>query len=106
MSNYGPVSGSSVYTPAVLRCYDAWVLGVSNRWIWRCPTRRLLAHYNAQVSGNHLDVGVGTGFFLDRCKFPVSSPRVALLDVNRHALAAAQRRIARYEPEIYEGDIR
>jgi 2-polyprenyl-3-methyl-5-hydroxy-6-metoxy-1,4-benzoquinol methylase len=94
-------AGQSVYTPKMLAIYDVLVLGLSNRWIWKCPTPRLLAHYDRHVSGNHLDVGVGTGHFLDRCRFPTEAPRIALMDMNRDALQYAARRIARYEPETY-----
>lgn len=100
-----PHSSHSVYTPAVLRWYDVWVLGISNRFIWKCPTARLVQHYQQHVRARHLDVGVGTGYFLDRCRFPVSEPAITLLDVNPHALAATVRRIARYRPKIVEADL-
>ncbi len=93
-------AGQAVYGKRVLRLYDFFVLGLSNRFIWRCPTPRLLAHYDRHVTDNHLDVGAGTGYFLDRCRFP-SAPRVALLDLNINTLEFAGRRIARYRPEIY-----
>jgi SAM-dependent methyltransferase len=93
--------GQAVYTPGILGLYDLGVLGVSNRWIWKCPTERLLSHYDRHVTGNHLDVGVGTGYFLDRCRFPTASPRIALMDLNPNSLDFAARRIARYKPEIY-----
>lgn len=94
-------AGQAVYTKRLLNAYDLLVLGISNRFIWRCPTPRLLAHYNRHVSANHLDVGVGTGYFLDRCKFPTPSPRVALMDLNPNSLEFAACRIARYSPETY-----
>lgn len=94
-------AGQAVYTPNMLAIYDVLVLGLSNRWIWKCSTPRLLAHYDQHISSNHLDVGVGTGYFLDRCRFPTPTPRVALMDLNRDALQFSARRIARYRPEIY-----
>ncbi|WP_255679732.1 class I SAM-dependent methyltransferase [Methylocystis sp. WRRC1] len=84
----------------MLQFYDLRVLVLSNRWIWKCPTERLLAHYDRHVSGNHLDVGVGSGYFLDRCRFPTPAPRVALMDLNPNSLEFAARRIARYRPEV------
>ena len=93
-------AGQAVYTPKMLAIYDVLVLGLSNRWIGM-PTPRLLAHYDQHISGNHLDVGVGTGYFLDRCRFPTPTPRIALMDLNRDALQFSARRIARYEPETY-----
>jgi SAM-dependent methyltransferase len=97
--------GAAIYGPVVLAAYDAVVLGFSNRYVWRCPTPRLLAHYDAHVSANHLDVGVGTGYFLDRCRFPVSDPALALLDLHPAALGWARRRLRRYQPRTYRADV-
>lgn len=94
-------AGQAIYTKRTLGLYDFIVLGVSNPLVWRCPTSRLLAHYNRNVSGHHLDVGVGTGYFLDRCRFPCAAPRVALMDLNETALDYAAKRIARYAPQTH-----
>lgn len=94
-------AGQAVYTKRVLGSYDTLVLGFSNQFLWKCPTERLLQHYNQHVTANHLDVGVGTGYFLDRCRFPSQAPRIAMLDLNQNALDFASRRIARYTPEKY-----
>lgn len=98
-------AGQAVYTRRNLSLYDAVVLGFSNRFVWRCPTPLLLDHYHANVSDNHLDVGVGTGYFLDRCRFPSARPRVALMDMNPNTLAYASERISRYTPEAYEQNV-
>ncbi len=92
-------AGQAVYTPLSLRAYDAFVLGFSNAALWRCPTRKLQSVYNRNVSDQHLDVGVGTGYFLDRATWPVANPKVVLADLNPHSLAAAAKRIGRYRPE-------
>ncbi len=98
-------AGQAVYTKRTLAIYDLLVLGLSNRLIWKCPTPQLITHYNQNVSGNHLDVGVGTGYFLDHCRFPSDTPRVALMDLNPDTLEFASRRVARYLPEIYPQNI-
>jgi len=97
-------AGHSFYTKRALSVYDPMILGFFSRAAWRCPARKLLAHYNACISTNHLDVGVGTGYFLDRCEFPFP-PRIALMDLNRDCLDVAGRRIARYEPETYVANV-
>lgn len=94
-------AGQAVYTKRTLNLYDFIVLTVSNPWIWKCPTPRLVEHYNQHVTNNHLDIGVGTGYFPDKCQFPSSSPRVALMDLNTDTLAYASQRIQRYRPETY-----
>jgi Methyltransferase domain len=94
-------AGQAIYTPRTLQLYDLIVLGISNKFIWQCPTQRLVDLYNSNITGNHLDVGVGTGYFLDRCQFPSSTPRIALMDINTNALEFAARRLVRYQPGRY-----
>jgi SAM-dependent methyltransferase len=97
--------GAGVYGRLSLRFYDAGVLGASNRLIWRCSTGRILAHYQANISGNHLDVGVGTGYFLDHVAYPSATPRLGLLDLNANSLTHTARRLIRYSPEMYRADV-
>ncbi|MCG8651186.1 MAG: class I SAM-dependent methyltransferase, partial [Pirellulales bacterium] len=98
-------AGQAVYSGKTLSVYDLAVLGISNRFIWKCPTGHLRHLYHQHLSNNHLDVGVGTGYFLDRCKFPTGSPRVALMDLNPATLQFASDRIARFTPETYRQNI-
>ena len=97
--------GQAVYTAASLRIYDAMVLGFSNRFLWGCPTAALVRLYDDNVSGNHLDAGVATGFFLDRCRFPVADPRLWLLDLNELCLETAAARVARYRPQTLRANV-
>lgn len=94
-------AGQAVYSARALAVYDLLVLGLSNRLIWRCPSALQVRHYNQHVSANHLDVGVGTGYFLDRCRFPSHVPRIALMDLNLNSLEHSFKRIARFRPEAY-----
>jgi 2-polyprenyl-3-methyl-5-hydroxy-6-metoxy-1,4-benzoquinol methylase len=98
-------AGQAIYTKSVLRFYDFFVLGMSARLIWRCPAKPILNLYQQHASANHLDVGVGTGFFLDRCAWPVKQPRIALMDINPNCLEVAKQRIARYRPEVYRANV-
>lgn len=98
-------AGQAVYSRWTLRLYDFYVLGLSCRLAWRCPASALLAHYEEHVSAHHLDVGVGSGYFLDRCRFPVPRPDVMLLDLNEASLAFAARRIARHAPRACRADV-
>jgi SAM-dependent methyltransferase len=98
-------AGQAVYSPLVLSVYDILVLGISNRFLWRCPTPGLVDLYNRNLGARHLDIGVGTGYFLDHAKWPVAKPDITLLDLNSNSLAAAARRIARYEPKSVVADV-
>ncbi|MFO7179564.1 MAG: class I SAM-dependent methyltransferase [Pseudomonadota bacterium] len=98
-------AGAAVYRPWTLRLYDVWVHGVSNAIAWRCPTRALLDAYDRNVSARHLDVGVGSGFFLSQCRFPVAEPRVTLVDLNPASLAFTSARIRRYRPTVHQANV-
>jgi ubiquinone/menaquinone biosynthesis C-methylase UbiE len=103
-------AGQAVYSPGVLRLYDWFVLGISNRFVWRCPTRHLEELYRAHLSRNHLDVGAGTGYFLDRCgplvtASDASPPRIVLMDLNPNCLQTAAVRIARYRPQSLQRNV-
>lgn len=100
-------AGHAFYTRRSLAVYDLAILGYFSRLAWRCPARRIVEHYDRHVSANHLDVGVGTGYFLDRCAFPASPAplRLALMDVSTSCLEVASKRVARFDPEIIEANV-
>jgi SAM-dependent methyltransferase len=97
-------AGQAAYTPALLRVYDTVVLRISNRWVWRCPTSTLVARYEANVGPHHLDVGPGTGYFLDVAELP-QLRRLVLVDPNPAVLQHAGRRLARFDPELLEANV-
>lgn len=96
--------GVAVYTPLALALYDLGVLGFSNSFVWQCPSHKLLDFYNERISDTHLDIGVGTGYFLDKCRFPSTAPKIALFDLNPHSLAESAKRLRRYNPSCYMGN--
>jgi Methyltransferase domain len=97
--------GAAVYTPFTLALYDLAVLRFSNSFVWECPSQVLLDFYNQHISDRHLDIGVGTGYFLDQCRFPSTSPKIALLDLNPHCLARSAKRLRRYNPSCHMGNV-
>ena len=94
-------TGYTIYNRIFLSIYDLFVLGFLCRFIWKCPSHYLLELYNQHITGNHLDVGVGTGYFIDRCKFPIEVPRIVLIDLNSNCLDVTEKRLSRYSPAIY-----
>jgi len=98
-------AAQSLYTKPLLAVYDWLLLGLHCRFVWRCPSHHMLELYNRHVSVNHLDVGVGTGYFLDQCKFPTANPRLALMDLNSNCLEVSGKRLARYKPSVYQMNV-
>lgn len=87
-------AGQAIYTKWTLAGYDFAVLGVVNRTVWGCGTQTLLRNYQDNVGAEHVEIGVGTGYFLDCCRFPVDRPRIVLVDLNQDALSHTMRRLA------------
>ena len=90
--------GQREYTPLFLRMYDPVILGVLAPVVWRCPASHLLGAYRRHTGHRHLDVGPGTGYFLDKAAWPVANPAITLVDLNENSLAFAADRIKRYAP--------
>src|SRR5580704_7555223 len=84
-----------------LPVYDFVLYGVISRYAWGCSIERLDRHYRNYLSSNHLEVGVGTGFLLDRAIFESPHPRVALMDLSAECIETTTRKLARYAPETY-----
>lgn len=93
-------AGQAFYTPLGLKIYNLLVLSFSNRFAWRCPTKLQLDRYKQYVSARHLDIGIGTGYYLDNCNFP-SNSYLALLDLNPSCLTFCSEKLSRYKPTLY-----
>jgi len=98
-------AGAAIYSKFVLSVYDPLVFRFENALVWKCPTQLMLDHYNRHVSGDHLDVGVGTGYLLDKCQFPVDDPTLALMDLNPNSLQFTSARLRRYRPATYLANV-
>lgn len=96
--------GQREYTPLFLRIYDPLILGFFTPVVWRCPTSRLVEGYRRHLGRRHLDVGPGTGYFLERAGIPDGSP-VTLLDPNLNVLDHASRRLRRLDITTVEADV-
>lgn len=97
--------GQAAYTRRSLRMYDTIAYRIDCRYFWRCPVERLLELYDTQVSGRHLDVGIATGYLVDRCSFPMPAPEITLMDLNPRCLDYAARRLRRYRPRTHQADV-
>jgi SAM-dependent methyltransferase len=97
-------AGQREYSRLFLRIYDPLILGLFSPFVWRCPTKHLVEGYRTHVDQRHLDVGPGTGYFLERAGLPDGSP-VTLLDPNVNVLRHASRRLHRLDVTTIEADV-
>ncbi len=96
--------GQADYRRPLLTVYDAWVLGFTTRWVWHAPTARMVEDYRRHIRSPHLDVGPGTGYFIERSGLAPGSP-VTLLDPNRAVLDYASRRLRQFEVTTVQADV-
>ncbi|ONF83698.1 SAM-dependent methyltransferase [Salmonella enterica subsp. enterica serovar Typhimurium] len=88
-------SGAKVYNPFTLSLYDWWVLNISNKYAWKCPTdTRLLPFFLHHMGETHLDIGVGTGYYL---KHAPATHAISLMDLNPDSLKIAASRVGNSE---------
>lgn len=99
------LAGSAVYTSGWLSEYDEQVLDKICLEVWRCDRAELLTGYDRNIGERHLDLGPGTGFFLDNCRHRCTRPRIALVDLNPTVLAEASERLRRFGPVTVECDV-
>lgn len=97
-------AGQAAYTPAMLRSYDTLVVGLSNRAVWRCPSEEMVAAYEANVGPHHVDVGPGTGYYLDAANLP-QLDQLALVDANHAVLEHAAARLAHHAPRLVQANV-
>jgi SAM-dependent methyltransferase len=98
-------AGHAAYTPRMLSIYNFLILRIIVPYIWRCPLDNVIKLYNKNITSNHLEIGVGSGYFLENCKFPSDNPRLALMDLNPNSLKFTAGRVSQYNPEVYRGNI-
>jgi hypothetical protein len=100
-----PPDSIKAYTKLGLRVYDPLIVNLVAPRVWGCSPDILVEHYREHVTSNHADIGVGTGYFLDRCGFESPSPRLALIDLQSNCLEYTARRLSRYRPDTYLRDV-
>ncbi len=96
--------GQADYTPALLRLYDPIILGPISRYVWRCPSDLLVERYRRHISERHLDVGPGTGYFIERSGL-VAGTEVTLLDPNVNVLQRSSERLSHLKVTAVEADV-
>jgi len=98
-------AGQVAYTPRTLSIYNLLILRVIVPYIWKCPVDNVIKLYNNNITSNHLEIGVGSGYFLENCNFPSDNPRLALMDLNPNSLKFTAGKVSHFKPEIYRANI-
>jgi SAM-dependent methyltransferase len=98
--------GQADYSRTMLRLYDRLVLGPIARFVWRLPpeVHDHVGFYREHIRPNHLDVGPGTGYFLEHAGLPDGS-KVTVLDPNENVLRHVTKRLRRLDLTAVQADV-
>jgi SAM-dependent methyltransferase len=96
--------GQRGYNRFLLAIYDPWVLGFMTRAVWKVPVPPGIDRYRRLMGRRHLDVGPGTGYFLEKAA-PPDGIEITLLDPNPNVLRKTSRRLAAMHPTTVEADV-
>jgi len=72
---------------------------------WKCPKDVQLEMYESHAGPRHLDVGCGSGYYIDLAAFRHDNMDITLFDLNQDSLNYTSRRIRRLEPVAVKGDM-
>ena len=90
--------GQAFFSTMTHQLYDFFMYQFVVEQIWHCHNRALLDQYLDQTSQNHLEVGVGTGYWLERTLVGECPPNLTLMDLNQACLDKSARRLAKFSP--------
>ena len=97
-------AGQKEYTPLFLSIYDWFVLVFMTGLVWKSPKPPMVERYSRLVGRRHLDVGPGTGYFLDKADLAADT-EITLLDPNVNVLRHSARRLESMRPHTVEADV-
>jgi len=87
------------FNPVLLYFYDWVVFSFVAKFIWGVSTELLLKRYEQMLRNAHLEVGVGTGYLLD--KLNPDEVSLDLMDLSENCLDKTRRRLVRFNPATY-----
>jgi len=96
--------GQSGYNAAMLAIYDVWVLKFMTKAVWNVPVAQGVDRYRQHMGRRHLDVGPGTGYFIEKAD-PPRDTEITLLDPNPTVLRYVANRLEDRHPITVEADV-
>lgn len=85
------------------RTYDLWVVHGTYWAAWGCRWPNVYRLYEANVGRRHLEVGPGTGYFLNRLNPDLDE--LHLVDKFDGPLAKSRQALARFSPHTHSADV-
>jgi len=85
--------------------YDLLIYRFVAPIIWGCKTEKIIDNYHRNLSDNHLEIGVGTGYLLNYSNPNPLNLTLSLMDLNKRCLEKSATRLSKYSPATYQRNI-
>ena len=79
-----------------LFAYDYLVNDINCNFVWKCNQHKIIEHYDSNVTNNHVEIGPGTGFFLQNRQYNT----LQLIDINKDILVNANENLKENSEKI------
>ena len=96
---------AAAYRGINLRLYDYFVLQFTSPYAWGCTADELRAMYRENISADHVEVGVGSGYFLAAEQRSTTWTDLNLIDPNPSALEYVAKRLSSSTPTSHVANI-
>jgi len=91
------------FNPWLLSIYDFFVFRFISPYLWGCSKNLLVERYDKLSGFTHLEVGVGTGYLLN--KYNPQNIDLNLMDLSSNCLERSEKRLSRYQPTLWRKNI-
>jgi Methyltransferase domain. len=96
-------TSQAYFNPLLLYFYDWLVFSFVAKYCWGVSVDQLLEPYTRLIRKMHLEVGVGTGYLLD--KLDPDNTDIDLMDLSENCLKKTRRRLKRFTPSTFVHNI-
>lgn len=97
--------GQLFFTTMSHKLYDFGLYRFITTYFWKYKTEEILDSYRKNVSNNHLEIGVGTGFLIKHSIPPNDEFNLTIMDLNRACLRKSGVRLSAYNPKQIQQNI-
>ena len=80
------------------KIYDFGLYRFVSTYIWKYDSQKIIKSYKQNVSNNHLEIGVGTGYLIKNSIEPRESLTLTLMDLNESCLKKSAIELISYSP--------
>ena len=89
-----------IYNKLSLRFYDVYVHSFVAPVVFKCQTSNIIDLYDRNISKNHMEAGVGTGYLLSRCNILEEISTLTIVDMNKACLDYSRKRLYKNNPKV------